>query len=99
MANVSFYRGPQANLNNLTSYVDGRFYLTTDTDRLYVAQSASELVELNKSIHVVNSYIKIEHLSVYAHSASIVTNFRPLFILIPTTLTNYYLLFRVFEQN
>ena len=56
MANVSFYRGSQANLNALTSYVDGRFYLTTDTDRLYVAQSANELVELNKSIHVIDSY-------------------------------------------
>ena len=59
MANVSFYRGSQANLNALTSYVDGRFYLTTDTDRLYVAQSADELVELNKSIHVIDSYTEL----------------------------------------
>lgn len=54
MANVSFFRGSQANLNALSSYVDGRFYLTTDTDRLYVAQSANELVELNKSITIVD---------------------------------------------
>lgn len=55
MANVMFKRGTQASLNNLTSFVDGAFYLTTDTDRLYVAQSATELVELNKSITVVNT--------------------------------------------
>lgn len=55
MANVSFYRGSQANLNAMTSYEDGRFYLTTDTDRLYVAQSANELVELNKSITIIDS--------------------------------------------
>ena len=59
MANVSFYRGSQANLNALSSYVDGRFYLTTDTDRLYVAQSSSELVELNKSITIVDNLNKL----------------------------------------
>lgn len=55
MANVMFKRGTQAALNNLESFVDGAFYLTTDTDRLYVAQSSSELVELNKSITVVDN--------------------------------------------
>jgi hypothetical protein len=50
MANVMFKRGTHAALKQLQSYVDGCFYLTTDTDRLYVAQSSSELVELNKSI-------------------------------------------------
>lgn len=59
MANVMFKRGSQANLNTLIKgsgdrFVDGAFYLTTDTDRLYVAQSASELVELNKSITVID---------------------------------------------
>jgi hypothetical protein len=37
MANVSFKRGLQSNLDKLTSYIDGAFYLTTDTDRLYFA--------------------------------------------------------------
>ena len=60
MANVYFKRGTQAALNTLINgtgnrFQDGSFYLTTDTDRLYVAQSASELVELNKSITVVSS--------------------------------------------
>ena len=60
MANVMFKRGSQSSLNTLINgtgdrFVDGAFYLTTDTDRLYVAQSASELVELNKSITVVNA--------------------------------------------
>lgn len=54
MANVMFKRGTQAKLSSLKSFVDGAFYLTTDTDRLYVAQSSTELVELNKSITIVD---------------------------------------------
>lgn len=54
MANVMFKRGTQAKLSSLKSFVDGAFYLTTDTDRLYVAQSSTELVELNKSITIIN---------------------------------------------
>jgi len=38
MANVLFKRGAQANLPSSTSAVDGVFYLTTDTNRLYVGQ-------------------------------------------------------------
>lgn len=60
MANVLFKRGLQANLpeNNI---VDGAFYLTTDTNRLYigstngVAGGTPKLVELNKSITIVES--------------------------------------------
>lgn len=62
MANVKFKRGSQANLNTLIQggvFDDGCFYLTSDTDRLYVAQSANELVELNKSITVVNSVAEL----------------------------------------
>ena len=56
MANVMFKRGTQAALKALNGvYTDGCFYLTTDTDRLYVAQSANELVELNKSITILNN--------------------------------------------
>lgn len=50
MANVAFKRGHQANLP--ASAEDGVFYLTTDTNRLYVGQN-NKLVELNKSITVV----------------------------------------------
>lgn len=60
MPNVMFKRGTQAALNTLIAgsgnrFVDGSFYLTSDTNRLYVAQSATNLVELNKSITVVQS--------------------------------------------
>ena len=60
MPNVMFKRGTQAALNTLKAgsgnrFTEGTFYLTSDTDRLYVAQSATELVELNKSIEVVSS--------------------------------------------
>ena len=56
--NVSFLRGSQANLNALTTggvFKEGSFYLTTDTDRLYFAQSNSELVDLNKYVKMVAS--------------------------------------------
>ena len=59
MANVMFKRGLHANLFNghtTTPKItpqDGTFYLTTDTNRLYVA-NGNELVELNKSIHMVD---------------------------------------------
>lgn len=60
--NIMFKRGAQASLNSLMtavkagtkSFAPGAFYLTTDTDRLYVAQAEDELVELNKSITVVD---------------------------------------------
>lgn len=58
MANVYFKRGTHANLfdrERLPSYQEGSFYLTTDTDRLYFAQSDNELVELNKSITTISS--------------------------------------------
>lgn len=59
MANVKFKWGLQADLKALASYDEGCFYLTKDTDRLYVAQSTSELVELNKSITVVDNINKL----------------------------------------
>ena len=51
MANVMFKRGLHSALPK-TGIVDGAFYLTTDTNRLYVGQG-TELVELNKSITTV----------------------------------------------
>lgn len=59
MANVFFKRGLQASLpKGSANIVDGAFYLTTDTNRLYVGKnngSENVLVELNQSINTVNS--------------------------------------------
>ena len=58
MANVMFKRGSQSALQTLITggtFTEGTFYLTTDSDRLYFAQSASELVLLNHQvIHVAS---------------------------------------------
>lgn len=53
--NVKFLTGTQSKLDSITSgnYQAGAFYLTSDTDRLYFAQSATELVYLNKYIKTV----------------------------------------------
>lgn len=50
--NVRFLKGTQAKLNSLTAYTPGAFYIT-DEDRLYFAQSESNLAYLNKSITAV----------------------------------------------
>ena len=57
---VKFKRDTQASLNSLLllngtagSFDTGAFYLTSDTDRLYFAQSSSELVPLNQFIRSV----------------------------------------------
>lgn len=58
MANVMFKRGTQSALETLISnktFTEGTFYLTTDSDRLYFAQAADELVLLNHQvIHVAS---------------------------------------------
>jgi hypothetical protein len=54
MADLRFKRGVAANLPEKTGAVDGTFYLTTDTERLYVGVGTN-LVELNKSIRTVAS--------------------------------------------
>ena len=54
MANVKFLKGTQSNFNGLTQFTDGAFYLTTDTDRLYFAQSSTECVPLNQFIRTVS---------------------------------------------
>lgn len=52
--NVLFKRGLHSNLPATTAAQDGVFYLTTDTNRLYVGQGTN-LVELNKSITVISN--------------------------------------------
>lgn len=63
MAKVFFKRGHQSVLDTLItqvanetpgkSFVEGSFYLTDDTNRLYFAQSSTNLVDLNQYIHFV----------------------------------------------
>lgn len=53
--NVSFLKGTQSNFNQLTAFQAGAFYLTTDTNRLYFADSATEANYLNKYVHTVAS--------------------------------------------
>ena len=65
MANLQFLRGSQASLNDIKNkksgapqVQDGAFYLTTDTNRLYVGQktgTTTDLVELNKSVTSVET--------------------------------------------
>ena len=50
MANILFKRGLQTNLP--TTAVDGVFYLTTDTNRLYVGQG-STMALLNQTVQIV----------------------------------------------
>ena len=64
MAKVQFKKGTQSALTNLlslngtpNSFSEGSFYLTTDTDRLYFAQSSSELVPLNQFIRTVDQVV------------------------------------------
>lgn len=68
--NVMFKRGTHQallNLKNNNQIIDGSFYLTTDTNRLFVGQANStgavELVELNKSIERVNSVQELQNLT------------------------------------
>jgi hypothetical protein len=51
--NVGFKLGTQAKLDTLTSYEAGSFYLTNDSNRLYFAQSDSNLVDLNQYVRTV----------------------------------------------
>ena len=54
MANVLFKRGLQSNLPASTSATDGVFYLTTDTNRLYVGQG-NNLKLLNQTVQIVDN--------------------------------------------
>lgn len=61
--NVGFKRGTQSALNTLkanvkngtATFTEGSFYLTSDSDRLYFAQSTTELVDLNQYVRTVAS--------------------------------------------
>lgn len=53
MANVKFLKGLQANVPVDSGAVDGAFYLTTDTHRLYVGNDAGKADLLSQSVFVV----------------------------------------------
>lgn len=53
--NLGFLKGTQTNFDKLSAYQAGAFYLTTDTNRLYYADSASQVSYLNKYVHTVAS--------------------------------------------
>ena len=52
--NLFFKRGSQANLNNITASIDGAFYLTTDTNRLYIGNGGVPAL-LNQTVQMVSS--------------------------------------------
>ena len=54
---VNFKRGSQSSINTLLNgsgnrFTEGTFYLTNDTNRLYFAQAADKLVDLNQYIRI-----------------------------------------------
>lgn len=51
---VNFFKGAHADLPT-SNYQPGAFYLTTDTSRLYFADSASKLLDLNKYVLFVEN--------------------------------------------
>lgn len=53
MSNVSFLRGLHASLPANGSAINGAFYLTTDSHRLYVGDENKNLIDLNKYIITV----------------------------------------------
>lgn len=58
MANVGFKRGPQDNLQSLITnnqVVDGVFYLTSDTNRLYIGKGTNVLAPVNEGVVTVDT--------------------------------------------
>lgn len=53
--NLGFLKGTQSNFDKLTAYKAGAFYLTTDTNRLYYADTANKISYLNKYVHTVGT--------------------------------------------
>lgn len=51
---VNFYKGTQENFSKLTTYQPGAFYLTTDSERLYFANGANSILDLNQYVIFVN---------------------------------------------
>ncbi len=63
MANVMFKRGTQSGFNNLSTYQDGCFYLTTDSHRLYIGTSNNKADLVSQSVITYPNWAAIEALS------------------------------------
>lgn len=62
-ANVMFKRGTQSNFNNLSTYQDGCFYLTTDSHRLYIGTDNNKADLVSQSVITYPNWASIEALS------------------------------------
>ena len=62
-ANVMFKRGTQSSFNNLSTYQDGCFYLTTDSHRLYIGTSSNKADLVSQSVITYPNWASIEALS------------------------------------
>lgn len=63
MANVVFKRGTQSSFNNLSTYQDGCFYLTTDSHRLYIGTGSNKANLVSQSVITYPNWAAIEALS------------------------------------
>lgn len=63
MANVMFKRGTQSGFNNLATYQDGCFYLTTDSHRLYIGTSSNKADLVSQSVITYSNWAEIQALS------------------------------------
>lgn len=62
-ANVMFKRGTQSSFNNLSTYQDGCFYLTTDSHRLYIGTHNNKADLVSQSVITYDNWAAIEALS------------------------------------
>lgn len=62
-ANVMFKRGTQSSFNNLSTYQDGCFYLTTDSHRLYIGTVNNKADLVSQSVITYPNWASIEALS------------------------------------
>ena len=62
-ANVMFKRGTQSSFNNLSTYQDGCFYLTTDSHRLYIGTGGNKANLVSQSVITYPNWASIEALS------------------------------------
>lgn len=63
MANVMFKRGTQSGFNNLSTYQDGCFYLTTDSHRLYIGTGNNKADLVSQSVITYPNWAAIQALS------------------------------------
>lgn len=62
-ATVMFKRGTQSRFNNLSTYQDGCFYLTTDSHRLYIGTGGNKADLVSQSVITYPNWASIEALS------------------------------------